>query len=223
MEPTSYPERAQHPETNGADEFPVGKAEPWSLPESCPEGSVPLRRVQRMNGQFGRNNSLVHLHMRRRYFLRRNGTIDERKNYDSRAHEHCVVQVNGDKYLGSRADISTCGPKIEMGLEFSVAQMWVHSMDAKISLEAGWTVYPFLYHDPRTRFFTMWTTNGYETYCFNNQCPGYVHTNRAMPPDTYMSPISVVGGPQYSVDVQIFQVMFQSLIRHIISVMFASV
>ncbi|MQL70126.1 hypothetical protein Taro_002413 [Colocasia esculenta] len=47
--------------------------------------------------------------------------------------------------------------------------------------------------------------NGYETYCYNLQCPGFVWTNHAIRLDTALVPVSVYGGLQYDVKIDVFQ------------------
>ncbi|MQM10292.1 hypothetical protein Taro_043184 [Colocasia esculenta] len=48
-------------------------------------------------------------------------------------------------------------------------------------------------------------TNGYQTYCYNLDCPGFVQTNRLVGLSSFIVPVSSVGGPQYTVDLEIFQ------------------
>ncbi|KAI3995951.1 hypothetical protein MKX01_004106 [Papaver californicum] len=90
--------------------------------------------------------------------------------------------------------------------QFSTAQIWVQNgLDEDInSLEFGWTVYPGLYGDNRTRIFSYWTADGYKTTgCFNVNCPGFVQVHSTIALGDALDNFSEYGGTQHLANVMI--------------------
>ncbi|MQM09559.1 hypothetical protein Taro_042432 [Colocasia esculenta] len=173
----------------------------FNLTKICPEGSIPIERTQR-NDQFGGN----HVYKSPPYFLQQAPIL----GIDGYVHEYATI-VDTGAYYGAKATMSLWNPKVETPHEFSLSQMWLISADKKTTLEAGWMVYPQLYGDSQTRFFIFWTFNfnlqadGYRTGCYNLHCPGFVQTNNRFPLNGVLRPISVYGGDQFDITIQIFK------------------
>ncbi|KAJ4953132.1 hypothetical protein NE237_029964 [Protea cynaroides] len=94
--------------------------------------------------------------------------------------------------------------------QFSTAQVWAQAQngphDQLNNIQAGWMVYPHLYHDNRTRLFTYWTADGFHnTGCFNILCPVFVKIDKTFTPSMVLQPISVYGGTQYVIYVNVYQ------------------
>lgn len=166
---------------------------------SCPEGSVPVRRITEAD-------------VLRASSVRRFGRVPTaRVRHDSAAggHEHAVGYVAGDEYYGARASINVWAPKVSTPTEFSLSQIWViggtFGNDLN-TIEAGWQVSPQLYGDNSPRFFTYWTTDAYQTTgCYNLLCSGFVQTNSRIAMGAAISPTSGYKGGQFDISLLIWK------------------
>ncbi|KAM0009135.1 putative neprosin [Helianthus debilis subsp. tardiflorus] len=171
----------------------------WSLSgESCPEGTIPIRRTSEQD--ILRANSI-------RRFGRKARPI--RRDTSSYGHEHAVGYVSGNKYYGAKASINVWAPRVANRYEFSLSQMWVISGSFGNDLntiEAGWQVSPELYGDNYPRFFTYWTTDAYQTTgCYNLLCSGFIQTNNRIAIGAAISPRSVYNGGQFDITLLIWK------------------
>ncbi|XP_038703497.1 uncharacterized protein LOC119999813 [Tripterygium wilfordii] len=172
----------------------------WSLSgESCPEGTIPIRRTTEQDmlrassvRRFGRK-------------LRRH----VRRDTSSNGHEHAVGYVSGEQYYGTKASINVWVPRVSNQYEFSLSQLWVISGsfgDDLNTIEAGWQVSPELYGDGYPRFFTYWTTDAYQaTGCYNLLCSGFVQTNNRIAIGAAISPTSSYNGGQFDISILIWK------------------
>uniref|UniRef100_A0A7N2QWV9 Neprosin PEP catalytic domain-containing protein n=1 Tax=Quercus lobata TaxID=97700 RepID=A0A7N2QWV9_QUELO len=88
----------------------------WSLSgESCPEGTVPIRRTTEED--MLRASSVRRFGRKPRRHVRRDSS--------SNGHEHAVGYVSGDQYYGAKASINVWAPRVANQYEFSLSQMWV--------------------------------------------------------------------------------------------------
>lgn len=85
--------------------------------ESCPEGTVPIRRTTEKD--VLRASSARRYGRKLRRHVRRDSTGD--------GHEHAVLFVNGDQYYGARANLNVWAPRVRNEYEFSLSQIWVIS------------------------------------------------------------------------------------------------
>ncbi|URE26598.1 hypothetical protein MUK42_30112 [Musa troglodytarum] len=173
----------------------------WSISgESCPEGTVPIRRTTREDmlrassvQRFGRKPAARRL----------------RRDSTSTGHEHAVGYIIGDQYYGAKASLSVWAPRVTSASEFSLSQIWVISGSFGNDLntiEAGWQVSPQLYGDNRPRFFTYWTSDAYqETGCYNLLCSGFVQTNNRIAIGAAISPTSALNGGQFDIDLLVWK------------------
>ncbi|XP_022151755.1 uncharacterized protein LOC111019661 [Momordica charantia] len=199
QKPLDLPERPydRSPSGGGASEtFQL-----WSMSgESCPEGTVPIRRTREKDmlrassvQRFGRK-------VRRRR-IRRDST--------SNGHEHAVGFVSGEQYYGAKASINVWAPRVTNQYEFSLSQMWVISGsfgDDLNTIEAGWQVSPELYGDNYPRFFTYWTSDAYQaTGCYNLLCSGFVQTNSRIAIGAAISPTSSYNGGQFDISLLVWK------------------
>ncbi|WZZ58600.1 hypothetical protein YC2023_058707 [Brassica napus] len=103
----------------------------WSLTgESCPEGTIPIRRTTEQD-------------MLRASSVRRFGRKIRRVRRDSSSngHEHAVGYVSGSQYYGAKASINVWTPRVSSRYEFSLSQIWVIAgsfADDLNTIEAGW-------------------------------------------------------------------------------------
>ncbi|KAJ6760759.1 PROTEIN putative (DUF239)-RELATED-RELATED [Salix purpurea] len=150
--PLDPPER---PRSNETRETVAESYQLWTdSGESCPEGTVPIRRTT-VNDVL-RASSVQRFGRKLRRPVRRDST--------GNGHEHAVVFVNGDQYFGAKASLNVWSPQVTSENEFSLSQIWVISGSFGNDLntiEAGWQVSPDLYGDGYPRFFTYWTAIRY--------------------------------------------------------------
>ncbi|KAJ0095373.1 hypothetical protein Patl1_16074 [Pistacia atlantica] len=172
----------------------------WSMSgESCPEGTVPIRRTTQEDmlraSSFRRFGRKLRRHVRR--------------DTNSNGHEHAVGYVTGDQYYGAKASINVWAPKVDNQYEFSLSQMWVISGsfgDDLNTIEAGWQVSPELYGDNYPRFFTYWTSDAYQaTGCYNLLCSGFVQTNNRIAIGAAISPTSSYSGGQFDISLLVWK------------------
>ncbi|XP_019153068.1 PREDICTED: uncharacterized protein LOC109149638 [Ipomoea nil] len=172
----------------------------WSdFGESCPEGTVPIRRT--------REKDVLRASSVRRFgrkIIRR-----VRRDTMSSDHEHAVAFVNGDEYYGAKANINVWTPRVTDQYEFSLSQIWVISGtfgNDLNTIEAGWQVSPGLYGDNYPRFFTYWTTDAYQTTgCYNLLCSGFVQTNNRIAIGAAISPRSSYNARQFDIGITIWK------------------
>ncbi|CAK9138585.1 unnamed protein product [Ilex paraguariensis] len=167
--------------------------------ESCPEGTIPIRRTT--------ENDVLRASSIRRYGRKiRRGVRHDTMSSD---HEHAVAFVNGDQYYGAKASLNVWTPRVTDQYEFSLSQVWVISGsfgDDLNTIEAGWQVSPALYGDNYPRFFTYWTTDAYQaTGCYNLLCSGFVQTNNKIAIGAAISPRSSFNGRQFDIGIMIWK------------------
>ncbi|KAL1070121.1 hypothetical protein V6Z11_D11G000700 [Gossypium hirsutum] len=152
--------------------------------ESCPQGTVPIRRTTEKD--VLRASSVRRYGRTRRRHVRRDST--------GSGHEHAVVFLNGDQYYGAKASLNVWAPHVTNEYEFSLSQIWIISGSFGNDLntiEAGWQVSPELYGDNYPRFFTYWTTDAYRaTGCYNLLS---------------ISPLSSYNGRQFDIDIMVWK------------------
>ncbi|XP_051121985.1 uncharacterized protein LOC127245263 [Andrographis paniculata] len=201
LDPPDTPKRRRSGTTTLELEEPEINFQVWRMSgESCPEGTIPIRRTSA--GDLLRASSLRRFGKKlRRRPIRRDST--------STAHEHAVGYVSGEKYYGAKASINVWSPKVGNQYEFSLSQIWViagsFSNDLN-TIEAGWQVSPELYGDSSPRFFTYWTSDAYQaTGCYNLLCSGFVQTNNKIAIGAAISPISSYNAGQFDITLLIWK------------------
>ncbi|KAF5732170.1 hypothetical protein HS088_TW18G00860 [Tripterygium wilfordii] len=167
--------------------------------ESCPEGTVPIRRTTEKD--ILRASSIKRFGRKLRSHVKRDSS--------GTGHEHAVVFVNGDQYYGAKANINIWAPRVTNAYEFSLSQVWLISGSFGNDLntiEAGWQVSPELYGDNYPRFFTYWTTDAYQaTGCYNLLCSGFVQTNNKIAIGSAISPRSTYNGRQFDIGLMVWK------------------
>jgi hypothetical protein len=106
--------------------------------------------------------------------------------------------------LGGHSFLNLWRPTIGPGQVFSLSQHWYigGSGANEQTVECGWHVYPAFYNDTQPHLFTYWTADHYvATGCYNLTCGAFVQTpSPVFAPGMALSPISAIGGPQYSME-----------------------
>ncbi|GMN45965.1 hypothetical protein TIFTF001_015136 [Ficus carica] len=178
--PLDPPERPKSNETG--DSVAAETFQQWTESgESCPEGTIPIRRTS--DKDILRASSLSRFGRKPRRNVRRDSS--------GTGHEHAVVFVNGDQYYGAKASLNVWTPHVADQYEFSLSQLWVS---------------PELYGDNYPRFFTYWTTDAYQaTGCYNLLCSGFVQTNNKIAIGAAISPRSSYNGRQFDIGLMVWK------------------
>ncbi|KAL9991955.1 putative neprosin [Helianthus debilis subsp. tardiflorus] len=160
--------------------------------ESCPNGTIPIRRTSASDiisiSKLGKKYSIK----------------DIPANPD---HEHAIGFVHNEEFYGTKAVLNVWKPDV-IGNDFSLSQIWVLSNfpgRPANSIEAGWQIMPNKHKDGLPRLFTYWTPNGYRSGCYNMICPGFVQTSRTVSLGAAIGPISTYNGEQYDVAFMIWK------------------
>ncbi|KAK9063462.1 hypothetical protein SSX86_017332 [Deinandra increscens subsp. villosa] len=158
--------------------------------ESCPNGTIPIRRTTA--GDILKSVSISKFRMK---YSRKDGR-------DTPGHEHAIGYVAGGKFYGGKAIFSVWEPNVT-GNDFSLSQIWVSSPDDPDrplnTVEAGWHVYPSIYKDSLPRLFAFWTPDGYRSGCYDMLCPGFIQTSQKYCLGAAIDPISTYNGQQFEV------------------------
>ncbi|BBH03790.1 Protein of Unknown Function D [Prunus dulcis] len=181
QKPLDEPERPKDKGHNNTDI--VGDSyQLWSdSGESCPQGTVPIRRTA--------DKDILRASSIRRFGRKPRRSV--RRDSSGSGHEHAVVFVNGDQYYGAKASINVWAPRVTDQYEFSLSQIWVS---------------PELYGDNYPRFFTYWTTDAYQaTGCYNLLCSGFVQTNNKIAIGAAISPRSSYGSRQFDIGLMVWK------------------
>ncbi|KAG2678820.1 hypothetical protein I3760_11G022100 [Carya illinoinensis] len=195
--PLDPPER---PKGNDTTDTVAESLQLWTQSgESCPEGTVPIRRTTEKD--ILRASSLRRYGRKRARHVRRDST--------GSGHEHAVLFANGDRFYGAKASMNVWAPRVTDQYEFSLSQIWVisgsfgHDLN---TIEAGWQVSPELYGDNNPRFFTYWTTDAYQaTGCYNLLCSGFIQTNNRVAIGAAIYPRSSYKGRQFDIGLMVWK------------------
>ncbi|XP_056689903.1 uncharacterized protein [Spinacia oleracea] len=146
--------------------------------ESCPSGTVPIRRVNKYDpdSRFPEHNV--------------SGTVfalGQTKNDPSK------------KYYGANGVLSAWNPQVKPN-QYTSAEIILRG--GTDSIIAGWTVNPAKYGDTQTRFFIY--ANANNKLCFDSEC-GFVVTRPDTPLNFILSPLSNITGPIYTYPVFVYQ------------------
>ncbi|XP_062232458.1 protein neprosin-like isoform X2 [Phragmites australis] len=168
-----------------ADAAVVAEDEEQGLPqawrrsgESCPEGTIPVRRTT--------EHDLLRASSLRRFGMKaRGGGGFARRDSTGGGHE-----------VASPAEFS-------LSQIWVISGAFGNDLN---TIEAGWQVSPQLYGDNSPRFFTYWTNDAYqETGCYNLHCSGFVQTSNRIAIGAAISPISAYNGRQFDINILIWK------------------
>ncbi|KAF5793586.1 putative neprosin [Helianthus annuus] len=168
----------------------------WNLKgESCPNGTIPIKRTSA--GDILRTNSIP-----------RFGKKYSRNDVPpTPGHEHSIGSVREGEFYGAKAILNVWKPNV-IGLDFSVSQIWVvaHVPTRPVNtVEVGWHVFPNVYKDNLPRLFAFWTPDGYQSGCYNLECPGFIQINPNVCLGASIKPISTYNGKQYEIALLIWK------------------
>ncbi|XP_024989789.1 uncharacterized protein LOC112524263 [Cynara cardunculus var. scolymus] len=169
----------------------------WSSKgESCPQGTIPIRRTSEED---------ISRSVRLSKFGKKFSTISQKQIENG--HEHATGHVYGGEYYGAKGALNIWSLNVSNPSDFSVSQVWISTNGIPNHLtntiEAGWTVNPTVFGDYSSRFFIYWTNDEYfKTGCYNLLCSGFVQTTNKIALGAAIVPISTYN------DIQIDLIIF---------------
>ncbi|XP_010662802.1 protein neprosin-like [Vitis vinifera] len=173
---------------------PPSGSQAWtlSIPDGgCPPGTVPIERTT--TSQLKKMKSFFQTQAKN--FL---PADDATPGYHVAA-----TRMALGSYLGAQASVSI-HQEPATDHQNHRAMVWV-SGDTDY-IQVGWMVNKGVYGDGKTRFFTMWTADNFDTTgCMNTYCPGFVQVNSKIPLSINFDQVSTVNGTQYDYPITIFQ------------------
>ncbi|XP_074337366.1 protein neprosin-like [Apium graveolens] len=162
---------------------------------TCPNGTVPIRRVQEFNNfpknKHGRKNLTYH------QLMQSTDTV----NLMLANHSTAVLIAEGYSYTAGKGDMVVWNPNVESDDEYStfscITQKW---SSARVRVN------PSVYGDHQTRLFAYWTADSSKkTGCFDQTCPGFVQTNSKIALGAAIHPISGPNGLPYKISIYIYK------------------
>ncbi|GMI88514.1 hypothetical protein like AT5G25950 [Hibiscus trionum] len=214
----SFDLKKEKPSTENESSKPV-VSQTWQRSGSCPEGTIPIRRIRRED--LLRAESIDRFGRKPRAIVSKSNTTNQKDGHfpfinntnivlPTVEYESVAMLVAvGTDFIGATGDINIWNPRLSSPTdEFTTAQIWVKSGPADVfeSVECGWIVFPNLYGDNRTRLFTHWTLDGTtSTGCYDLNCDGFVHTNPEIALGAALEPLSSLYGQQYYITVGMFK------------------
>ncbi|TVU18160.1 hypothetical protein EJB05_34238, partial [Eragrostis curvula] len=128
---------------------------------------------------------------------------------------HIWLPGDGNKYYGLEATLDVYGFALESN-QVSEAGIWIINRgDGQPSsmngIMAGWHIWPSLYKDSQTHFFTSWTSAGADKDCKNMRCPGFQKTSTNITPGDVISPVSDINGNKQSITLRLFKAIDTSI------------
>ncbi|CAN8314021.1 unnamed protein product [Cochlearia groenlandica] len=200
MRPSSYPQGWDNDNINKKGQSIMNQL--WTINGKCPKNSIAIRRTTRED-------------ILRRKSIK--GFKEKQTKHTSRfkptnsnriaIHEYATLEIDGI-FHGVQTMINVWKPYVERIDEFSLAQIWLTSgpPGQLNTIEFGWQVCPFRYHDDNPRYFIYWTGDDYaQTGCYNLECPGFVHVNQEFALGAAVSHLSTINGQQYHIPVTIWK------------------
>ncbi|KAI3883505.1 hypothetical protein MKX03_010518 [Papaver bracteatum] len=164
----------------------------WHKYGTCPQGTILVRRI-------GKDypSTLLRKHRHPELSHSKDSPDTLQPNDIRDVHEYATIKVH-DNFLGAQEKINLWNPVMEVPSEFSVSQIWVAAGngDDLNTIEAGWQVYQYRYHDSHTRFFILWTGDNYRKFCTNLDCSAFVHTSSEIALGCNFSEVSTFKGNQ---------------------------
>ncbi|KAL9237268.1 hypothetical protein vseg_011841 [Gypsophila vaccaria] len=173
--------------------------------ESCPHGSVPMKRVQK--DDLLRAKDLLN----QRHYPRFDSLTALPRSDTHFAMVSTPTDGSGPQFLGAKTTISVYNSSQDYRIEapqLTQSLLWIGSAinGPYSSIEYGWTVNPSLYGDTEPRTYSLWTADGLQnTGCFNAMCPGYVQISGKRIMGEINKPDSVFGETVYAMEFQIFR------------------
>uniref|UniRef100_A0ACD5ZH31 Uncharacterized protein n=1 Tax=Avena sativa TaxID=4498 RepID=A0ACD5ZH31_AVESA len=139
-----------------------------------------------------------------------NLTSDENSRITYYSSHTWLPGTDNHDYYGAKATLDVYGFDLEHG-QASGAAIWIINRgDGEPSslngIQFGWHIFPWLYKDSHTHFYTSWISG--ETHgkiCVNMKCPGFHLTSTSIAPGQVISPLSHISGQKSYITIRIFK------------------
>ncbi|KAL5786313.1 hypothetical protein ACOSQ2_008705 [Xanthoceras sorbifolium] len=181
----------------------------WKNSGSCPEGTIPVRRIHQNTGKLRSNSGEVYGRKKPSFYqpFKQINNDNQHPNLQQPNRSKAIVITAGYHYSGIKADIKVWNPFVESDDEYSTSRVLLATgpyYDFE-SVESGWAVNPSVYGDKKTRLYVYWTVDASKTTgCFDLTCPGFVQTSSEIALGAAIYPISVTNGLPYQIIVYIY-------------------
>uniref|UniRef100_A0ACD5TXK1 Uncharacterized protein n=1 Tax=Avena sativa TaxID=4498 RepID=A0ACD5TXK1_AVESA len=116
----------------------------------------------------------------------------------------------GVNYYGVEATLDVYNFDLEHG-QASAAAIWIVNRgdghpSSLCAIQFGWHIFPWLYKDSHTHFYTAWMSGGASGKgCMNMNCPGFHNSSSIIAPGHVISPVSHVGDQKSNITLRIFK------------------
>jgi hypothetical protein len=178
-----------------------GRADRYGNAMTCPEGSVPLRRVTL--GEMTKFEDLEHFYKKNpRSNRKRSSQLFTRPDAPSSTeppHEyaHAYQRVNN---IGGHSFLNVWDPTIVDPQVFSLSQQWyvaTGSAGLLQTAEVGWQVFPQKYGHSKPVLFTYWTADGYTSSgSYSADAGDFVQYSPTCAIGVALEQVSALGGEQ---------------------------
>ncbi|GAB4842408.1 hypothetical protein Ancab_012379 [Ancistrocladus abbreviatus] len=178
MMPSSYP-RGWEAHSSAPKHVHI---QPWSENEECPDGSIPILRTPAYNRHHSTTTKPS----------KQSSTLLNHSNAIGGIYEFAAVSLHSEspEYHGVSATLNVWNPWTSTN-ELSASQIWILSNfsgdhDKFSSIEAGWM------------------NNGFGSYCYDLDCPGFIQIDKSYALGAVLR-TSSFGGEQQTMDMKIFK------------------
>ncbi|KAK1313014.1 hypothetical protein QJS10_CPA06g00946 [Acorus calamus] len=170
----------------------------WQKSGSCPEGTVPIRRISR--DDILRANSIESFG--KKDVLGADGSVETAG----------LKPLTNPPSYGTKGALNVWNAHVEPGEWIQSALIVGNTKsEAHIFIEAGWSIHPVVFGDTKTRLYAYWTGDGYhKTGCYNIMCSGFVQVSNRTMLGSFSQPLSSLGGQQYEIEVSVYRDKKQS-------------
>ncbi|KAM0853021.1 hypothetical protein ACQ4PT_051369 [Festuca glaucescens] len=124
---------------------------------------------------------------------------------------HTWLPGGGDVYYyGLEATLDVYGFDLQHG-QASAAAIWIVNRgdghpSSLSAIQFGWHIFPWLYKDSHTHFYTAWMSGGTSGKgCMNMNCAGFHKTSSSIAPGHVISPVSRVNDQKSYITLRIFK------------------
>ncbi|KAM7268077.1 hypothetical protein ACFE04_010243 [Oxalis oulophora] len=150
----------------------------WQFSESCPDGTVPIRRTKKSDI------------LRVFSFVNKNLSING-KQFSQVTYEEAVAYVHGGKYFGAKGTMDIWNPRVQKD-EFSKCLISV--MDSEVMSDNN------NYRNTNLDIVVvvlLLPNNGHKTVCYNLHCPGFVLVSKHIALGSSSKPYSTFDGSSH--------------------------
>ncbi|XP_050365457.1 uncharacterized protein LOC126783981 [Argentina anserina] len=169
------------------------------IQEGCPRGTVPIRRGAKEELTTAKTSF-------REQFP--NFTTQSADDQPKLLYAGYSTKAGTGPHYTAGGTVCVNNPNVAPGqLSGSVLSVEGGPPEQFSAIRVGWIVNKNQFGDGRTHLYSVWgqATNGVMQGCYNTDCPGFVQIDKTIPLGMVFDQVSVAGGTQYYVNLQIQQ------------------